>query len=257
MARAHRPAPGCGHGPLLRRLRCAGAGGRRRRRLRRRRRGLRRGLPRTAMRGRRAGPPHSRGRPAGCERVGTELAGARTRARPDHHPQRGHGRLRPRLRRRQRPRARGHRLAGEPPRGRDPLEPPVVHAAVRLDPPLPGQGDPRSGRRGPVDQLLLHRSGPEQRRIPAPRPTRGERPGGADGHCLPEDPPRARAGLRPLPLPVLDWDEAPGLGLFRTETGGESHYGTDQIVYCLPKAFLETEPGFDFYWYMPEPRDGR
>jgi predicted dienelactone hydrolase len=53
--------------------------------------------------------------------------------------------------------------------------------------------------------------------------------------------------------PSWIWDEEPGLGLFRTETGGESHYGTDQIVTCLPKAFLETEPGFDFYWYMPEP----
>ena len=73
-------------------------------------------------------------------------------------------------------------------------------------PPLPGRGDPRSGRRGPVDQLLLHRSGPEQRRIPAPRPARGERPGGADGHCLPEDPPRAQSRA------TLAFSPSPGSG---------------------------------------------
>ena len=49
------------------------------------------------------------------------------------------------------------------------------------------------------------------------------------------------------------WGHQPELGLFRIEEGGESHYGYDSILTCLPRAFLETEPGFDFYWYMPEP----
>jgi predicted dienelactone hydrolase len=53
------------------------------------------------------------------------------------------------------------------------------------------------------------------------------------------------------------WGHQPELGLFRTEEGGESHYGVDSILTCLPRAFLETEPGFDFYWYLPEPHGRR
>ena len=49
------------------------------------------------------------------------------------------------------------------------------------------------------------------------------------------------------------WNEEPGLGLFLTEVGGESHYGPDQMAICLPSSFANDDE-FDFYWYMPPPR---